>query len=345
MVKDKKYQIVVDEYHGETLFSSRARRELRRTGFNIEPVTEAYDMGLLSDADVLIIWFTRYNLDNKPQFTAEELSAIHQFLEQGGALFLIGLGWVWKQYEGKSIDQYPLNLIAEPYGIFFTEATIPEVNGVSYEEKPVQFYRPNFAEHAITTNIERVGASDSLPGSLIVDPPAIPLIWGSDETMDSDKFRNPPILATNEVAGLGRLVCLQHASYVVNFEFDNLLLLQNILNWLIGKEIPLMQQTSTESIQTAKLSSPAATPQPRLDLKSQLELGQAISRYFNEDELDWLSLSLNVDPEILKDDTKLEKAVELVAYMNRRNGIDDLLSKLVELRPKVPEYAEWLNRN
>lgn len=343
--KKKQSRILLDQYHGMSLFSSRHVRELRKNGFDLLRVNSALDKNILSEADVLVIWFTRYHENIFAQFTSEQIDLIREYIESGGAAFLIGLGWVWTSYEDKpAIDDYPLNLIAEPFGIFFSEAIITDVGGVSFEQEPITFHRPFFASHPITENVEKIGASDTAPGSLIIDEPAIPVVWGNDETSDSDGFRNPVILAANENAGSGRIVCLQHAGYIEKFEFDNFALLQNILSWLAGND----ENEDGVSEESKSINVPLEPDRPGndLEMKTVLELGRIIDKYFSEFEIKMLCMDLEIDPENLPHETKVQMAIELVAFMDRRMEADKLILLLRETRPNVKEFSDdWFNRN
>ena len=194
---------------------------------------EAYTGKQLSGFDVLAIWFAHSLGGTLPSFSQEELSAISEYLARGGNALLMGLGWAWAQYEKRSMEEYPLNLIAERYGIFFTEATISSVAGVHYTQSPITFSKPFMAEHPITSAVHVIGCPDAIPGSLLVEPPAVQLIWGSNETRDSDGAQNPIVLAAGK-AGSGRIVCLQHAGYATHMAYNNFALLKNILEWLVS---------------------------------------------------------------------------------------------------------------
>ena len=343
--KKKRSRILLDQYHGMSLFSSRHVKELRKNGFDLLRATSPLDKKTLSEVDVLVIWFTRYHENIFARFTSEEIDLIREYVVGGGSAFLIGLGWVWTEYEDRpAIDDYPLNLIAEPFGIFFSQAAITDVGGVSYEQEPIAFHRPFFATHPITENVEKIGASDSIPGSLVVEEPALPVVWGNNETSDSDGFKNPVILAVNENAGSGRVVCLQHAHYVEQFEFDNFILLQNIFNWLARHD-------ENEDDVPGRSQSINVLPEPDqldndLDMKTVLELGRMIDQYFNEFEIKVLCMDLDIDPENLPHETKVQMAIELVAFMDRRSEADRLIQILREKRPKVKEFSDdWFNRN
>jgi hypothetical protein len=236
-----RYRVLIDEYHGEELFGSRQKRQLESLGFECVTIKQAYSSQMLSEFDVLAIWFARYFEGRIPQFSEDEVSMIRDYIDRGGNAFLIGLGWVWRQYEKRPIEEYPLNLIVQDHGIFFTETMISEVAGVHYKDSPITFSKPFMAEHAITQGVNVTGAPDSVSGSLLVDPPAIPIIWGDDNTKDSDGVQNPVVLAVTS-ARKGRIVCLQHANYVKYLRYDNAVLLENILTWLVSGDRHLQRQ-------------------------------------------------------------------------------------------------------
>lgn len=229
-------RILVDEYHGEQLFSPRLVNELRGYGFGTVRFTEPYTYVQLAEYDILAIWFTRYFEGQRAQFTEADKQIIRQYLKDGGSALLIGLGWAWTEYEDRpSINEYPLNFITEPHGIFFTAAKIDTVAGVHYKQSPVSFSRPFMANHPVTVSVNQIGSPDSVPASLVVSGPAIRLVWGDNETYDADGAKNPVILAATNI-GNGRVICLQHAGYITHMGYDNFTLLRNILTWLVGKE-------------------------------------------------------------------------------------------------------------
>lgn len=255
------YRVLVDEYHCRELFTAQHKQQLKDCGFELEVAREAYTRELLSEMDILIIWFTRYFEGIYPQFSAAEIEMIKDYVDSGGGLFLLGLGWAWTEYENQPpIDEYPLNLISSDYGIRFTEAKISEIGGVHFKESPITFSRPFMTEHPITEGVTQIGSPDSVPGSLVVTPPAVPIIWGSNATKDSTGARNPVVLAAANV-GAGRIVCLQHGGYVVHSGYDNFALLKNILTWLASRDSiigPIEEARDQAQRSTGQTKPPAA---------------------------------------------------------------------------------------
>lgn len=232
--KESFYRVLIDEYHGRPLFKGRLQRELKGKGFEVITMNEPYSRSELFVSDIFAIWFPRYFEGKEAHFSNVEVALIKEYLEQGGNALLVGLGWAWTRHGRQSIDTYPLNHIADDYGIFFNDAVISHMSGVSHDEQAISFHQPFMGHHSITQNVSQISSPKSAPGSLVVSSSATPLIWGSDQLRDSDGARNPIILAAAS-AGQGKLVCLQHAGYIDSLHDDNFILLVNIFNWLVDK--------------------------------------------------------------------------------------------------------------
>lgn len=66
-----------------------------------------------------------------------------------------------------------------------------------------------------------------------------------------------------------------------------------------------------------------------------VELRQNVARYFEDEELRTLCFDLEVDYASLPSEGKEAKARELVAYLDRRGRIADLIGKCAQLRPNI----------
>jgi tetratricopeptide (TPR) repeat protein len=84
------------------------------------------------------------------------------------------------------------------------------------------------------------------------------------------------------------------------------------------------------SAQEADMTDEAGKPAEEL-----AKLRQNLVKHFNNEELNTLSFDLGVDYELLPGDSKEAKARELILYLERRGGVDELIKKCYELRPKV----------
>ncbi len=69
--------------------------------------------------------------------------------------------------------------------------------------------------------------------------------------------------------------------------------------------------------------------------KTQLQLHQALIRYFSEAELQMLAFNLNIDYENLPGHTKAERARELIAYVDRQGRLNELVTQINVLRPNA----------
>jgi hypothetical protein len=65
------------------------------------------------------------------------------------------------------------------------------------------------------------------------------------------------------------------------------------------------------------------------------ELHQILSTYFDKDELKTLCSRLKVDYDNLPGDGKMGKARELIAYLERRGRLPQLLEEVKLLRPNI----------
>jgi hypothetical protein len=84
--------------------------KLKSEGYIINMFSGTITTSALSDVSVLIISCPG------PSLSDAEIDAIRIFVSNGGGLFLQGVGWAWLSYEKRSLDEYPLNKLAMPYG-------------------------------------------------------------------------------------------------------------------------------------------------------------------------------------------------------------------------------------
>jgi hypothetical protein len=226
------YRVLIDTYHSPSLLGSTHKQHLKKSGFEFETATGPFTAEQLASYDILMIDLAWYH-DQTEEFTDEELALVREYIDRGGSAFLTGIGWVWVQYGHRPIEEYPLNIIAEEYGIWFAEDYVCNVKD---NASPV-FYAPFMnMEHPITRNVRRIAHPGAVPSSLIVEPPSVPIVWGDDNTTGFWNNKNPIVLAAASVEE-SRIVCLQHGGYVQSLldEYDNLRLLENILVWLVTK--------------------------------------------------------------------------------------------------------------
>jgi hypothetical protein len=110
-----KRRILVTEGHREWFVgdkSSSFQAELQRRGCSWIRWSGRLKADALSDVGVVIIG-TAWD-----PFAADELDALDRFVNSGGGLLLLGLGWSWMQYHpDRTLDDFPMNAIGKQYGI------------------------------------------------------------------------------------------------------------------------------------------------------------------------------------------------------------------------------------
>jgi len=91
----------------------------------------------LANTDVLILG-NDWN-DTQP-YLADELTALDNFVANGGSILIAGLGWSWP----KSLDLYPMNEVANLFGFEFTTDTINDsITNINGAPKLYNFYPEN----------------------------------------------------------------------------------------------------------------------------------------------------------------------------------------------------------
>jgi hypothetical protein len=104
--------------HGEWIqtFNDLALR-MASNGYVFTALPDTISASQLATSSVLIV-------GNAWQaFTSNEVDAVRQFVENGGGLCLLGLGWSWEPYHpGSTIEQYPMMALAAPFGIRWLRA-------------------------------------------------------------------------------------------------------------------------------------------------------------------------------------------------------------------------------
>jgi len=169
--KLEKGDVLISQGHREWYFGpgfNEFRKMLEELGYNVTLYYGSLTSEILSNYDVLLIG-TAWG-----KFTKEEVSAIVNFVYNGGGLLLTGLGWSWP---GITLDDYPMNIIGEHFGIrwidAYTEDKDPEHN---YKGAPIfHVFYPNIEIGSIPQAMEFINNaleqySSNLPSILEVDP-------------------------------------------------------------------------------------------------------------------------------------------------------------------------------
>jgi|GEM_PF-1502244 len=166
-------KILVSRGHSEWDFGpgfDEFRRMLENLGYNVKLYYGSLTPEILSNYDVLLIGTAWGN------FTQEEISAILNFVNNGGGLLLTGLGWSWPP-KNPTLDNYPMNIIGEHFGIRWIDSYIEDKDPQdNYNGSPIfHVFYPNIeigtipqAIALINNTLEKYG--NNLPSILGSDP-------------------------------------------------------------------------------------------------------------------------------------------------------------------------------
>jgi hypothetical protein len=113
-------KILVSRGHSEWDFGpgfDEFRGMLENLGCNVTLYYGPLSPEILSNYDVLLIGTAWGNLKQ------EEISAILNFVNNGGGLLLTGLGWSWPDL---TLNNYPMNIIGERFGIHWIDSYIED---------------------------------------------------------------------------------------------------------------------------------------------------------------------------------------------------------------------------
>ncbi|MFC1718322.1 dockerin type I domain-containing protein [Candidatus Poribacteria bacterium] len=133
--KLERKKMLIDTGHGEWAGGANIPTliaELEANGYQVVQNSSMFTESLLSDCGVLYI-----NTIWSGSVTPEEVEAIRNFVDSGGGLFILGLGWSWEPYHpGSTLDDYPMNQIAAPYGIRWMRGDIGDPTN-NHEGSPI----------------------------------------------------------------------------------------------------------------------------------------------------------------------------------------------------------------
>ncbi|MEM2529247.1 MAG: hypothetical protein QXG40_07635 [Ignisphaera sp.] len=172
------------EWYGGDNFNS-FKSELERRGYNVVRFSGVISQSILSDVSVVLIgnaW---------GEFSLSEIAALREFVDSGGGLLLMGLGWSWEPYNpGKTLEDYPMNKIGELFGIRWIDGYIRDPTN-NYNGQPIfhTFY-PNIELQTIYQAFSSIQMiTDAHPNNL-------PSILQSDASIRSKYVRANLLLAT-----------------------------------------------------------------------------------------------------------------------------------------------------
>jgi len=236
--------LLIDEGHSEWLVSSNAQiliQALEDNGHIVDNFSGTLTQSLLSTYSVLVIG-TAWG-----SFAQSEIQAIDDFVKDGGGLWLTGLGWSWVDYHpGSTIEDYPMNKIAQRFGTFFNPDIIFDPTDYTTGPASAIFHTPFIGGHPVTQGVMSIGAAGAFHGSISIQTGII-LTMGDDDSYGGyheSPYPNPGSHPPNCAAiqyGLGKVIVISQEGFFTDGhinEFDNKMLGVNIVDWLAAIVIP-----------------------------------------------------------------------------------------------------------
>jgi len=244
-------RILFDYTHGEfrTVDISGIYRDfaeaLRSEGFVVDALrVGTLSPDVLSSYDVLVV---AVPFDPSKPFTDSEIDAVRNFVDQGGGLFLVGVGWSWVTYFPYSISQYPANVLGAQFGIRFNDDfLIDPTNFVPGrgEANPV-FHE--FSRHPTTSALSSVSALYGIPCTITASSGTTVVFGDGDSRSSAGYYQTgeyPPVAVALRY-GEGRVFALGQDGFFTNMdddndgiinldEYDNKRFGVNIMHWLSG---------------------------------------------------------------------------------------------------------------
>lgn len=238
------YKVLIDEGHSEWLVSGNAQtliQALEDKGYVVDTFTGTLTQSLLSGYCVLVIG-TAWG-----SFAQSKIQAIEDFVKNGGGLWLIGLGWSWVDYHpGTTIEDYPMNKIAQRFGAFFNPDIIFDPTDYTNIPASAIFHLPFIQSHRVTQGVTRIGATGAFHGSINIQTGTI-LITGDDDSYGGyheSPYPNPGSHPPNCAAikcGSGKVIVISQEGFFIDVlidECNNKMLGLNIVDWLATPVVP-----------------------------------------------------------------------------------------------------------
>lgn len=165
--------------HGEWLRSGQCsaalEERLRAAGVVIADIAVPLDASVLSGRDLVVVgnpW---------EAFSASELDALASWLEGGGSLLVLGLGWSWEGSGVPDMDSYPVNALGERLGFSVRSGWISDPAAPSGTvDKPAFSIRPLVEYHPLRLRILRSGVDQpsEVAALAAADPESLFVIEG-----------------------------------------------------------------------------------------------------------------------------------------------------------------------
>ncbi|MFW9848505.1 MAG: PHP domain-containing protein [Candidatus Thorarchaeota archaeon] len=174
------------------------------------------DSGILDSYDIFMLFFPQVAL------TASEVSAVHDFVDNGGHLLLVGID---NRPTVSNYTSQPLNAVSQVYGITFNQDS---ALGSALRSQG------NFIEHRLLYHADSAlgRAGNFLQScSLTVESPAYALATVNERVgAAAAEIGDSKIVA---IGGAAPFLVLGHDSWLVNQD-DHHQLILNMLDWMLG---------------------------------------------------------------------------------------------------------------
>lgn len=126
-----KRSIATTSGHGEGN-PTQLRQSMSASGFVASVISAPITSAKLSNIAVLAVVGTGF----ESSFTTNEIEAVRQFVEAGGALWVAGQAWVWDSYHpGTTVADWALAKLLLPFGAEWSLASV--------EQSPMESLHPN----------------------------------------------------------------------------------------------------------------------------------------------------------------------------------------------------------
>jgi hypothetical protein len=102
-------------------------------------------------------------------FTEAEIEVVRLWVQGGGGLFLVGLGWSWEAYHPDlGMDDYPMMQLAEPYGIRWLRAGIHDPTDQHQGSPVFSVMYPEVYSATVAESLDLLSARHTQFGSSVI---------------------------------------------------------------------------------------------------------------------------------------------------------------------------------
>ncbi len=102
--------------------------------------------------------------------TTDEIEDVRQWVDAGGGLLLVGLGWSWEPYhQGSTIEDYPMMKLAQPYDVRWLRNTISDPTDQSMGSPVFRTFYPDIELATVADAISTLQAIHADHGSNLPD--------------------------------------------------------------------------------------------------------------------------------------------------------------------------------